>query len=119
LSRLKQTYPQEDPNKEVEEVGLEPEDQMELRQNIQNIKSFVFRCYIKFNALKTQINQFGPFAERIEAQYQRIATAAIPTKDDVEQFTITLNEVFVQGIVGELLGTAGDVMRGLTQPTQV
>lgn len=85
-------------------------------QQVQNIKAFVFRCYIKFKALKQQITAFEPFDVDIETTYLRIRDAPIPEKTDVESYAITLNKVFVQGIVGELLGTAGDVMRGLTQP---
>ena len=115
LAQLKEKYPQKNPDKEVEEEGIENQDQMNLIAGVQNIRSMVFRSYVKFTALKKEIDKFKNYEEQIKKTYDNISNNPIPPKEQVEEFIIAMNELFVIGIVGELLGSAGDVLRSLTK----
>jgi hypothetical protein len=113
LVQMKVTYPEKD--KEVEEEGMEEADQANLFNSIQRIRSFVFVSYVKFNALKTQITQFKEYETRIKENYEKIMKESIPSKETVENYIVSMNELFVVGIVGELLGTSGEILRSVTR----
>jgi hypothetical protein len=110
---MKVVYPDKD--KIVEEEGMEENDQATLFNGIQAIRSYVFMSYVKFNALKTQITQFKDYESRIKEGYEKIMKESIPSKESVENFIVSMNELFVVGIVGELLGTSGEILRSVTK----
>jgi len=110
-------YPKKDKESEaeMESAGMDEGDQMALANGIQNVKNYVFMSYVKFNALKSQITQFKDYENKIHKSYEKISNSVVPSKKDVEDFAISMNELFVEGIVGELLGSAGAVLKSLTE----
>jgi hypothetical protein len=113
IAQFKEKYPPQDANK-MEEEGLDESDQVNLMTSVQNIRSMTFRCYVKFKSLIKQIEEWKSYEPKIKELYNKISDAGVPAKSDVEEFVIVMNELFVVGIIGELLGSAGDVLRKLT-----
>jgi len=115
LAQLRERYPQTDLEKQTEESGIDDIDQQNLAIGVQQIKGFVFRTYVKFNALSKQIKDFESYKDGIKTKYEEISKGVIPTKESVENFIVSMNELFVTGVIGELLGSSGDVLRSLTK----
>ena len=117
LVQIQMRYPKKDKESEaeMESTGMDESDQLTLANSIQNVKNFVFMSYVKFNALKPQIPEFKKHEAKIKGFYDKISNEVVPSKKSVEDFAISMNEVFVEGIVGELLGSAGKVLKDLTE----
>lgn len=118
LVQIQMRYPKKDKEleAEMEAQGMDDADQMALANSIQNVKNFVFMSYVKFSALKKQIEEFKKYEKEIDKYYYLISGNVVPSKEDVENFAISMNKLFVEGVVGELLGGAGAVLRSITEP---
>lgn len=114
ITQFKFKYPQKGESGRPEESDMDIVDQTNLQSSVQMIKTYVFRVYTKFRALSKQIDQFDEYKDIMEKGYKAVSGEAIPSQEVIEGFVITVNELFVMGIVGELLGSASEVLRTIT-----
>jgi hypothetical protein len=92
---------------------------------IEVAKTSVFSTYVKFNALKNKIKEFkmldgekkkkkGERQPTIESLYEKIREAPIPEVEDVENYVILLNRLFVEAI--DILTAAQGVYADAVSP---
>jgi len=113
LVQLKQKYPQE--QLEKGDIEIEQTDQQALLTTVNALRSLVFKTYVRFNALKKEIKEFKTYEKKIKEGYEKIIDAPIPLRQDVEEYTINLNEVFVSSMMSEIISRAREILRGLTK----
>lgn len=95
---------------------FDPSDQSILNI-IDNMKSSVFKTYIKFMALKNKVKEFQSFDTEekpkkkdekgtltIETMYKKIRDEIMPNITDVEEYALRLNTLFVEAL--DILTTA-------------
>lgn len=88
------------------------------------VKSSVFSTYVKFNALKSKVKEFnildnkkpkkGEKIETIESLYKKIRDNPIPNVEDIENYVMLLNKLFVEAI--DILQTAQGVYADAINP---
>jgi hypothetical protein len=113
LAVIKEKYPKSE-MAALSNEGMDEADQMNLMTAVQNVRFMAFRCWVRFNALKGQITQFKSNETKINELYSKISDNPVPSKKDVEDFVVTMNELFVNGVVQEILGSAGEVLRSVS-----
>ena len=80
-----------------------------LLNTIRSLRFWIKRTYIKFSALKYKIKGFNDSETKLTALYDKIKDAPAPELDDVENYVLELNKLFVLGIVAELLTKAAEI----------
>lgn len=113
LVQFKEKYPQQELEKGS--IELEPTDQQTLQNTINALRALIFKTYVRFNALKKEIKEFKTNEKQIKELYTKIIDAPIPLRQDIEAYTIKLNEVFVSSMMSEIISKAREILRGLTK----
>lgn len=81
-----------------------------LSQLSENTKFLIFRTYIKFFALKEQVQEFKkPKYARLTELYNILKEEASPDSGLVEEYCFEINKVFVDGIAATILVKAREL----------
>ncbi len=79
-------------------------------QIIQETRFWVNRSHVKFSALSGSIKEFKSGAGKINALHKKlIEDTTIPKFEDLKEYVIEINKVFVQGVVSTLLTKANEI----------
>lgn len=98
ISRMKMKY-----GKITGKTEVDDSDSV-LLNIVENVKGSVFRTYIKFSALKRKIKEFQSFDKNtkdhstITQMYIKIRDSGIPEVDEIENYVLRLNDLFVEAI---------------------
>lgn len=106
LSQLKKKY------SNLEEQELEDADRQTLLNNVAAIKNIIFKVYVRYSVLKDYL---GAKEDNIKEKWEKIKEEAIPKAERVEEFVISVHNVFANKMMQELVTTAREVTRGLVE----
>ncbi len=106
LSQLKKKY------SNLEEQELEDADRQTLLNNVAAIKNIIFKVYVRYSVLR---NYLGAKEDNIKEKWKKIKEEAIPKAERVEEFVISVHNVFANKMMQELVTTAREVTRGLVE----
>lgn len=95
---------------DMEKVNMDEDDENRVMTTVQTLRSMVFKTYVKFKALRGQIKELGDQDTRITASYKSLSVLPTPDMSAIEDYIINVNEVFVAGVVGELLLKSKDII---------
>lgn len=113
IKQMKTKYPQFDSEKTLEIEGMDENDQATLTGGIQDINIIVYMTYLKFRGLAEEIDAFKEKEKEVEAVGKKLLDSPIPSIEDLNEYNLIFVKIFVKGIVGELLGSAGAILRDL------
>jgi hypothetical protein len=103
MAMIKGKYPAAELNKILDE------EKNQMLATVQDIRFWVIRTYVKFNALKGKIKEFETFSKNIDKYYGKILEQPVPTFESLNGYVVELNRLFVLGIVESILTKAYDV----------
>jgi len=110
LSQLKKKY------SNLEEQELEDADRQTLLNNVAAIKNIIFKVYVRYSVLKDYLGiKDDKKDKKIKDIWENIKGEAIPKAERVEEFVISVHNVFANKMMQELVTTAREVTRGLVE----
>lgn len=74
-----------------------------------NLKNLIYRTYIKINSLKGHIKEFSAGYTDIEKFKELTLSPEFPERKDVDEYVKKVNELFVNGVVSELLAQSQEI----------
>lgn len=104
LTRLKVNYGLDELEKD--KMDISQDELVELETAVNNIRALVIRTYVKVVALKEIVPEFKENEAKLKESKEKIVAKLIPLNRDVEEYVVTINAMFVSGVVGELLSKA-------------
>ncbi len=113
---LKNKYTEES----LQKYDIEDSEKKSLMETINQLRSIIFKVYVRFNALTKQIKEFKTYKKEIKKYYEKIipkdkSDSFVPLVEDVENFVIKINEIFVEAIMSELIVKSREILKGLTE----
>jgi len=101
-TRYENITPEELPKRMLEE------EKNSLSAIIQSIRFWSIRTFVKISALKERLKINQTLYNEIKKNSDTIKNKAVPPYENVENFVIAINSVFVEGVASELLKSVQD-----------
>lgn len=107
IARMKIKYPGlGESDEESRKVVFDEQDQSIINIS-ENLKTYVFRTFVKFSSLKKKVKEFNQSDKdtpSVEDIYKEIRDSSFPTVKAVEDYVLLLNNLFVESV--EILNAA-------------
>lgn len=118
LVQFQQKYPQTEIDKGVVEE-LEEQDQMTIRDVIQRLRGELVKSYLRYNALVKEVPDMEYKPEKngktLKQLYDSLVNNPILERSTLEEYCVALNNVFVSGVMSELLMKSNQILAALTK----
>lgn len=94
---------------------IEEEDEAALLEVAEGIRVWIARCYVKLTTLKNKIPEMKANEKKIHKLYEDAISNSVIKKETVEDFVLEINQLFVEGVLKNLLLKSKDIYREFLQ----
>lgn len=120
LVRIQDKYNLKDKKLDEKEIRrdvrkIETEDEKALLEQAEAIRAWIARCYIKMTTLQEKIPEMKKDHEEIKKLYESAIKASVIEKEVAEGFVLKINQVFVAGVLRDLLVKSKDIYKQFLQ----
>jgi len=106
LLELQNQYRGTTPNELGKKITVEEKNT--LISIVQSTRFWCIRSFVKLSALQKRLKVSEEEFKDITKHFNTIKTTAVPDYQVIEDFTISVNKIFVEGVASELLKSVQD-----------
>lgn len=89
--------------------NVDPNDQNHAQQLVQQVRFWTARVFIKYMALVDHLPGFKEKETEIKGLYAKLKQTSNPTLELLEEYSITINKLFADNIVADVLIKSKDI----------
>ena len=116
LVELAEKYCLKSENDIKEDIQLEPEDRDLVIMARQELRNFIIRSYLKYNAIKDLVKDIDIDEKKLKDVYEKARKdLKMGGEKNIEEFVSEINKVFVSSTLSDILIGARDIYRQMIE----